>query len=162
MVVRQGGTLRLVRSGAGSTISVEPDKGAYWSLRGAGLDARVALEAAALIERRAGTDGAEHVTAVVGERPDRFGRKATPQLLYLAATRDGRPLPQDVALARCGRWLDRPGQAMRVNGLMQPVEARISSGFGERFHPILHFFGRMRASTSPPAGASRCAPPPGA
>ena len=141
MVVRDGGTLRLMRSDAGVRhVSVDLGKGAYWSLRGAGLDARLALEAAALIERRAGMESAERVTVVIGERPDRFGHKSTPELLYLAASRDGRPTLKLLRWTSApGGWID-PNKALQDEGLMRPVAARMSSGFGVRFHPILHFF----------------------
>lgn len=137
-IVREGGSLRVNR-GAAATRQVKVDlaAGPYWSLRGAGLDPRLALEAAALVEKKAGDF--RSVTAVTGERPDRFGTNATPQLLYLALERpDRRPLRLLKWPGTAEGWIDADRFASE-SAFAQPVSGRISSTFGFRTHPILRF-----------------------
>ncbi|MES2905279.1 MAG: M23 family metallopeptidase [Pseudomonadota bacterium] len=139
IIARDGAAMRLVH-GAPRAIKIDVPAGsvdAHRSLRDAGLDARLALEASALLKRRAAE--ARRVTAVIGERPDRFRDHGSPQLLYLAATREGR------SPVRLLRWQGAPdgwidiGKYSSDSGFMQPVQGRVSSGFGTRLHPILRF-----------------------
>ena len=137
-IVRDGGSLKVKRNPA-STRQVKADiaSGPYWSLRRAGLDARLALEATALVEKKAGDF--RSVTAVTGERPDRFGATATPQLLYLALERTGRrPLRLLKWPGTADGWIDAD-RFGPDSAFAQPVSGRISSTFGARAHPILRF-----------------------
>lgn len=139
VITRAGMTLRL-EQGTPQTLQVEVSAGsadALQSLRSAGLDARLALEASTVLERRAAD--ALRVTAVIAERPDRFDGRSTPQLLYLSATRaGGRPV-------QLLRWPGTPEGWIDVekfssgSSFMQPVHGPISSRFGTRLHPILRF-----------------------
>lgn len=137
-IVRQGGKLRIDRAAASTRqVKVDIASGPYWSLRGAGLDPRLALEAAALVEKKAGDF--RSVTAVTGERPDRFGTRATPQLLYLALERPGRrPLRLLKWPGTAEGWIDADRFGSDT-AFAQPVSGRISSTFGSRVHPILRF-----------------------
>ena len=137
-IIRDGESLKAKRD-APSTRQVKVDitSGPYWSLRGAGLDARLALEAAALVEKRAAN--VRSVTAVTGERPDRFGADATPQLLYLALERTGgRPLRLLKWPGTADGWIDADRYGSE-SAFARPVRGRISSAFGIRAHPILRF-----------------------
>ncbi|HET9398335.1 MAG TPA: M23 family metallopeptidase [Sphingomicrobium sp.] len=138
VIIRDGGSLKVKREAA-PTRQVEVDiaSGTYWSLRRAGLDARLALEATALVEKKRGDF--RSVTAVTGERPDRFGSNATPQLLFLALERtDGRPLRLLKWPGMADGWIDADRFGPE-SAFLQPVNGRISSTFGIRSHPILRF-----------------------
>lgn len=138
LIIRERGVLRVSR-GVASTHHVEVNlaSGPYWSLRRSGLDPRLALEATALIEKNVGD--VRFVTAVTGERPDRFGTNATPQLLYLALERPGRqPLRLLKWPGTAKGWIDADGFG-RESDFAQPVSGRVSSSFGNRVHPILRF-----------------------
>lgn len=137
-IVREAGSLKMNR-GAASIRHVKVDiaSGPYVSLRSAGLDARLALEAETLVENKAGNF--RYVTAVIGDRPDRFGTNATPQLLYLALERPGgRPLRLLKWPGTPEGWIDADRFIPRSE-FAQPVSGRISSTFGIRVHPILRF-----------------------
>jgi len=128
-----------VNRAAASTRQVKVDiaSGPYWSLRGAGLDARLALEATAVVEKRA--EDFDSMTAVTGERPDRFGTNATPQLLFLALERTGRrPLRLLKWPGTADGWIDAD-RFGHETAFSRPVSGRISSPFGIRAHPILRF-----------------------
>ena len=135
-IVRDGDSLRVNRdAGATRHVKVAITAGPYWSLRAAGLDARLAMEAAALVEKKA--RDARSVTAVTGERPDRFGPGATAQLLFLALERTGRrPLRLLKWPGTADGWIDLDDFAP-PSVFSQPVSGRISSRFGMRSHPIL-------------------------
>ena len=137
-IVRVGGSLKVNREPASTRhVKVDIAAGPYWSLRGAGLDPRLALEAAALVEKNAGHF--DSLTAVTGERPDRFGTDATPQLLFLALERTGRrPLRLLKWPGTADGWIDADRFAPEP-AFSQPVSGRISSTFGLRAHPILRF-----------------------
>jgi murein DD-endopeptidase MepM/ murein hydrolase activator NlpD len=137
-IVREGGSLRVERAETSTRqVKVDIASGPYWSFRSAGLDARVALEGAALVEKKA--HDVRSVTAVIGERPDRFGANATPQLLYLALERPGRrPLRLLKWPGTAEGWIDADRFAIEP-AFAQPVSGRISSTFGFRVHPILRF-----------------------
>ena len=136
-IVREGGALKVNRGAATRHVKVDIAPGPYWSLRRAGLDPRLALEAATLVEKKAGD--VRYVTAVTGERPDRFGTNTTPQLLYLALERPGRrPLRLLKWPGAAEGWVDADRFAIGSE-FAQPVRGRISSTFGIRAHPILRF-----------------------
>lgn len=137
-IVRDGSSLKVNRNAASTRhVKVDIASGPYWSLRGAGLDARLALEAAALVEKQTGDF--RSATAITGERPDRFGTSVTPQLLFLALERTGgRPLRLLKWPGTVDGWIDADRFGPEP-AFSQPVSGRISSTFGIRAHPILRF-----------------------
>ena len=112
--------------------------GLYWSLRAAGASPQVAAQylAALATEIDVGevgpTDGFDMVLGPNG------------QLLYAGLHRVGQSALQLVKWTANGRakWIDaantdRPEQT--TSGMMLPVDGHITSYFGYRYHPILHF-----------------------
>lgn len=112
--------------------------GLYFSLRAAGASPQVAAQylAALATEIDVGEVGpADRFDLVLGR--DR-------ELLYAGLERFGQSPLQLVKWTTSGRsqWIDaanaeRPTESAR--GLMMPVAGRITSYFGYRYHPILHF-----------------------
>ncbi|HET7575479.1 MAG TPA: M23 family metallopeptidase [Sphingomicrobium sp.] len=117
---------------------VTGEDGLYWSLRSAGISPPVA---------------AEYLTALatkidVGEigPADSFDLVLGPHrtLLYAGLKRVGEPALELVRWTANGRseWIDaasaeRPEPV--ESGMMMPVDGHITSYFGNRYHPILHF-----------------------
>ena len=112
--------------------------GLYWSLRAAGASPQVAAEylSALATEIDVGdvTPG-DGFDLVLG--PDR-------QLLYAGLARVGQAQLQLVKWTAGGqaKWIDaanaeRPAPV--ESGMMMPVDGHITSYFGYRYHPILHF-----------------------
>jgi len=126
-------------------ISGDVTEGLYWSLRAAGASPTIATEYLKAI--------ATHMD--VGEVApfDRFdfaiakGADGKPdQLIYAGIDR---AQYDDVKLLKWNNngqssWFDGSAAPQVSAGLMAPVAGRITSGFGWRFHPILHF-GRLHA-----------------
>src|SRR6185437_10408902 len=112
--------------------------GLYWSLRAAGASPQVAAEylAALASEIDVGEVGpGDTFDLVLGS--DR-------QLLYAGLGRVGQSALQLVRWTTNGRgeWIDaanvqRPEPM--ASGMMMPVDGHITSYFGYRYHPILHF-----------------------
>ena len=112
--------------------------GLYWSLRAAGASPQVAAEylAALASEIDVGEVGpGDTFDLVLGS--DR-------QLLYAGLGRVGQSALQLVRWTTNGRgeWIDaanvRRPEPM-ASGMMMPVDGHITSYFGYRYHPILHF-----------------------
>jgi murein DD-endopeptidase MepM/ murein hydrolase activator NlpD len=118
--------------------------GLYWSLRGAGVSPQVAAAYLHALSTRidVGSDVApfDRFDLVISKSPGQ-------PLEYAALHRVDGP---DVELLKwnvAGKidWFDTDASgAERSAGLMAPVAGRITSGFGMRFHPILHY-ARMHA-----------------
>ncbi len=118
--------------------------GLYWSLRNAGVSPQIAADYLHALSTRidVGSDVAPY---------DRFdlviSKSAGQPLEYAALHRVDGP---DVELLKWNvggkaDWFDTDASgAERSAGLMTPVAGRITSGFGMRFHPILHY-SRMHA-----------------
>ena len=113
--------------------------GLYWSLRNAGVSPQVAADYLHALSTRidVGSDVAPF------DRFDLVMSKSVGQpLLYAALHRVDAP---DIELMKWnadGRtdWFDTDASgAERSAGLMTPVAGHITSGFGLRYHPILHF-----------------------
>jgi len=131
---------------SGSEIRVQGavTDGLYWSLRSAGVSPQVAADYLRALSTRidVGSDVAPF------DRFDLVISRAPGQPLEYAALHrvDG----ADVELLKWNAggktdWFDTGASgAERSAGLMAPVAGRITSGFGMRFHPILHF-ARMHA-----------------
>ena len=113
-------------------------EGLYWSLRAAGASPEVAAEYLSAIAARID----------VGEigPGDSFDMVLSPtrELLYAGLDRVGQGELQLVRWSSEGRseWIDaasvsRPAEV--ESGLAMPVQGPITSYFGYRYHPILHF-----------------------
>ena len=115
--------------------------GLYWSLRAAGASPAVAAQylAALASEIDVGADIAP------GDGFDLvLGAGQAHQLLYAGLDRSGERDLQLVLWTQSGRseWVDaanaeRPEPV--ESGMMMPVNGHITSYFGNRYHPILHF-----------------------
>lgn len=115
--------------------------GLYWSLRSAGASPEIAAQylAALASEIDVGVDIA---------RGDSFdlvvSGGATPRLLYAGLDRGFGP---DLQLVRWGNgssasWIDAAHEEAPKpveTGLMMPAAGHVTSYFGNRYHPILHF-----------------------
>lgn len=112
--------------------------GLYWSIRDAGVSPQITAEYLHALATKidVGTDVAPY------DRFDLVIAKGTGQLLYAAlhhAEGGG-----DVELLKWnsdGRtdWFDGSAEQAQSSGLMAPVAGHITSGFGMRYHPILHY-----------------------
>jgi murein DD-endopeptidase MepM/ murein hydrolase activator NlpD len=124
--------------------------GLYWSLRAAGASPQVAAQylAALASEIDVGAVGPNaSFDLVLGSGSN---------LLYAGLSRIGEPRLQLVKWSANGRseWIDaanadRPAPVQ--SGMMMPVAGSITSYFGYRYHPILHF---MRFHAGLDIGAS--------
>jgi murein DD-endopeptidase MepM/ murein hydrolase activator NlpD len=112
--------------------------GLYWSLRAAGASPQVAAQylAALATEIDVGEVGpSDSFDLVLG---------ADRQLLYAGLGRIGQGALQLVKWSAGGqaRWIDAANAARPApvqSGLMMPAQGPITSYFGNRYHPILHF-----------------------
>ena len=120
--------------------------GLYWSLRAAGVSPQSAAEylRALATEIDVGSEiGADdRFDLVIASRRAATGERQTGPLLYAGIDRSGARDLQLLKWSANGRseWIDaanfgRPTAA----AMMWPVVGRITSGFGYRYHPILHF-----------------------
>ena len=119
--------------------------GLYWSLRAAG----VAPDSAGDYLRALGGQvdlGSEvspddHFDLVIANRRAATGEREAGALLYAGLERVRAANIQLVKWTVRGtsQWYDGAGTGRSVSGMLWPVSAPITSGFGERWHPILHF-----------------------
>ena len=138
--------------------------GLYWSLRAAGASAETASEylraLAGQIEVGSEVSPNDRFDLVIANRRTESGESIGGPVLYAGLDRN---FGADVQLLRWkvgGRmqWLDAAtvGRPVRAaSGMQWPVQARITSGFGLRVHPILRF-ARMHRGID--FGASRGTP----
>jgi murein DD-endopeptidase MepM/ murein hydrolase activator NlpD len=129
----------IAASGSDVRIQGAVTDGLYWSLRSAGVSPQVAADYLHALSTRidVGSDVAPF---------DRFdlviSKSAGHPLEYAALHRVDGP---DVELLKWNvggktDWFDTDASGTeRSAGLMAPVAGRITSGFGMRYHPILHF-----------------------
>ena len=112
--------------------------GLYWSLRAAGASPQVAAQYLAAL--------ATEIDVGAVDPGDSFDMvlSANRDLLYAGLDRVGQGTLQLVRWAADGRseWINpadasRPAQS--ASGLMMPANGPITSYFGYRYHPILHF-----------------------
>jgi murein DD-endopeptidase MepM/ murein hydrolase activator NlpD len=119
--------------------------GLYWALRASGVSPHAAgdyLRALATqidVGAQVGPD--DQFDLVIANRRAATGESQEGPLLYAAIDRAGAP---DIRLMKWtigGRtdWVDADGAGRQVSAMAWPVAAPITSGFGVRFHPILHF-----------------------
>jgi hypothetical protein len=106
----------------------------FRSLRAAGASASVAADALAAVATRIDVG-----TIAPGDRFDIV--TAQGRLLYVGLLHRGEPLGlMRWQLGGREQWLDAAGTGAPSDGFIVPVaDARLSSGYGMRFHPILGF-----------------------
>jgi len=152
--------VRLARAGVGlgmSTTAIAIDRrplrirgkvgdGLYWSLRAAGASPMAAAQylqaIATTIEVGSGVTSGDSFTLVLANARTASGENVTGPLLYAGLDRAAGARLQ--MLKWEGRWVDAAasdgGGAPRTSsGIFWPVQARITSTFGMRYHPILHY-----------------------
>lgn len=131
----------IVRSGDEIRIQGEVTEGLYWSLRDAGVPADISADYLHALSTQidVGDDVSpfDRFDLVIGN-----GTAGTPASLLYAAVH--RTSGGDVALIKwteAGRtdWFSSGEGESRSLGLMAPVNGHITSGFGMRYHPILHY-----------------------
>ena len=67
------------------------------------------------------------------------GEVESGKLLYAALLRDGKPRKQLLRWGSDGRFYEASGVGEQRSGLLAPVPGRITSGYGQRRHPILGY-----------------------
>ena len=122
--------------------------GLYWSLRASGVSPQAAGEylraLATQIDVGADVSPDDRFDLILANRRAASGESQEGPLLYAAIDRTAGPDIRLMKWNRGGRadWMDVNGAGRQVSSAIWPVAARITSGFGMRYHPILHF-GRM-------------------
>ncbi|HET7709271.1 MAG TPA: M23 family metallopeptidase [Sphingomicrobium sp.] len=152
LVIRRGSTgLELIRRAV--PIDTTPIRirgrvgdGLYWSLRAAGVTSSAAAEYLFVIGRRIDVGGdvspADRFDLVIANRRAANGESETGPLLYAGLDRAAASDLQIVRWTIGGRtdWFDaNAGADQGASGMVWPVAAPITSGFGLRVHPILRF-----------------------
>jgi hypothetical protein len=119
--------------------------GLYWALRASGVSPQAAGEYLRAMATQIDVGGQvgpnDRFDLVIANRRAATGESQEGPLLYAAIDRTG---SQPVRLMKWtigGRtdWIDANGAGRQVATMAWPVSAPITSGFGVRFHPILHF-----------------------
>ncbi len=67
------------------------------------------------------------------------GEIETGKLLYAGLLRDGKPRKQLMRWGSDGRFYEASGVGEQREGLLAPVPGRVTSGYGQRRHPILGY-----------------------
>jgi murein DD-endopeptidase MepM/ murein hydrolase activator NlpD len=138
--------------------------GLYWSLRAAGVSTVAAAEYLRVLGSRIDVGGdvapADRFDLVIANRRAANGESEAGPLLYAGLDRVAAGDLQIVRWTLGGRtdWFDANASAdgdQGASGMMWPVSAPITSGFGLRVHPILRF-ARMHRGID--FGAERGAP----
>jgi len=133
--VDDGATIRLSGS-AGDSL--------YTALRKAGAAPSVAADYIRAVAPRVDIgeiDPADRYDIIVAHIPGATGAARDGRLLYAGIVHDRQPLSLlRWTLDGQEQWLDAAGTGAATGGFTVPVaDARLSSGFGMRFHPILGF-----------------------
>jgi murein DD-endopeptidase MepM/ murein hydrolase activator NlpD len=119
--------------------------GLYWALRASGVSPQAAGDYLRALAGQIDVGGQvgpdDRFDLIIANRRAATGESQEGPLLYAAIERAG---ASDVKLMKWtvnGRtdWIDANGAGRQVSAMMWPVAARITSGFGLRFHPILRF-----------------------
>ena len=119
--------------------------GLYWSLRAAGIAPDIASDYLKALggQLDLGTDIAanDRFDLVIANRRAATGENEPGALLYAGLDRaSGSPLQLvKWTVGGSSLWYEASGVGRQVSGMIWPVSAPITSGFGERYHPILHF-----------------------
>jgi len=120
-VERGPGGLAIAAPATARRISVTVEGGSYWTLRAAGLDPEIAAEAARLADQRLGAGPGAGISAVVGDRPARFGTATAPRLLFLAVERGGQPTRRLLSWPGAGSdWIDPDRMAAPPSAIARP------------------------------------------
>jgi murein DD-endopeptidase MepM/ murein hydrolase activator NlpD len=67
------------------------------------------------------------------------GESEIGELLYAGVTRGGKPRTQLMKWGKDGRFYEASGVGEQRSGLFSPVPGRVTSGYGQRRHPILGY-----------------------
>jgi murein DD-endopeptidase MepM/ murein hydrolase activator NlpD len=124
----------------------------YRSARAAGVPARIVesyLRALATqISVPSGIDADDRFDIIIEHRRAATGETETGQLLYAGLRRErGRDLQlMQWTSGGATQWFEASGVGRRSGGLLRPVPGRITSPYGRRYHPILHYT-RMHTGT---------------
>jgi len=119
--------------------------GLYWALRASGVSSRTAGEylraLGTQIDVGSELGPSDRFDLIIANRRAATGEGQEGPLLYAAIDRAA---ASDIRLMKWtvgGRtdWMDVNGAGRQVATMAWPVAARITSGFGLRYHPILHF-----------------------
>jgi murein DD-endopeptidase MepM/ murein hydrolase activator NlpD len=119
--------------------------GLYWALRASGVSSQAAGEylraLATQIDVGSEVSPNDRFDLIIANRRAATGESQEGPLLYAAIDRTA---ASDIRLMKWslnGRaeWMDVNGAGRPVASTIWPVAARITSGFGLRYHPILHF-----------------------
>ncbi|MGI8931862.1 MAG: M23 family metallopeptidase [Sphingomicrobium sp.] len=119
--------------------------GLYWALRASGVSSQTASDYLRALAGQIDVGGQvspdDRFDLIIGNRRAATGESHEGPLLYAAIERAG---ASDVKLMKWtvnGRtdWIDANGAGRQVSAMAWPVQARITSGFGIRIHPILRF-----------------------
>ena len=119
--------------------------GLYWSLRAAGIAPDAARDYLKALSGQLdlGSDIApnDRFDLVIAHRRAATGESEAGALLYAGLDRASGSNIQLVkwTVGGSSQWYDGAGTGRSVSGMIWPVSAPITSGFGERWHPILHF-----------------------
>ena len=122
--------------------------GLYWALRASGVSSQTAGEYLRALATQIDVGGEvspdDRFDLIIANRRAATGESREGPLLYAAIDRSA---ASDIRLMKWsvgGRtdWMDVNGAGRQVATMAWPVAARITSGFGMRYHPILRF-GRM-------------------
>ncbi|WP_051503960.1 M23 family metallopeptidase [Sphingomonas jaspsi] len=118
--------------------------GLYWALRASGVEPAAAAEYLRALAGQVdvGTIApSDHFDLIFANRRAATGESQAGPLLYAALERAGQKPVRMMKWQVGGRidWVDADGGGQQVAAFAWPVNARITSGFGMRYHPILHF-----------------------
>ena len=152
--------LRIERGAAGLAVTKSPiavdrtpvrirgraGDGLYWALRAAGASSQAAasyLKALATQIDVGEFAPDDRFDLILANQRSATGESRPGPLLYAGLERSGDRSLQLIAWNLGGRiaWIDATaaGQARAANAMIWPVNARITSSFGRRVHPILRF-----------------------
>jgi murein DD-endopeptidase MepM/ murein hydrolase activator NlpD len=119
--------------------------GLYWALRASGVSSATASDylraLAGQIDVGSEVGPDDRFDLIIAHRRAATGESQEGPLLYAAIDR---AMASDIRLMKWtmgGRtdWIDANGAGRQVASMAWPVQARITSGFGLRVHPILRF-----------------------
>lgn len=156
-IERAGGALRLKRIPIAvddTPLRIQGRVGAslYRSARAAGVPARIIQSyiraIATQISVPSDLKADDQFDIIIEHRRAETGETETGGLLYAGLQRDrGRDLRlMQWSVGGASQWFDAAGVGRRTGGLLRPVPGRVTSGYGRRFHPILHLT-RMHTGT---------------
>jgi murein DD-endopeptidase MepM/ murein hydrolase activator NlpD len=119
--------------------------GLYWALRASGISPQAAGEYLRAIGSQIDVGGGigpdDSFDLIVANRRAATGESQEGPLLYAAIDRAAGPDVQLMKWTIGGStdWVDTNGAGRQAATMAWPVAGRITSGFGLRYHPILHF-----------------------